>query len=285
MTTSCISRLSAALSLAACASLSSLEAATVSLNSTPAPIEEVDYTSFNAKIRVSNNNWDKSLGSTSQISTRNYSFTIENVVGQGIMFRTTDNQNTPVTQVLAFGSGFGTNPGGLPTTNSYIYSTATNNSLGGLNYSTLPDFNSLLIQARASETSALTPNELVSIQSISFTSPTLNTTGSLNTGNVTSTTPGNGSGQVIDGQPVQPSVGIWQQRIVGDTSLKDHNWKLSGNIVLQRAGSGGDEGVSFIVSGQQLNFDLSAVPEPSRALLLLLGGVGMVLRRRRAGAY
>jgi histidinol-phosphatase (PHP family) len=297
MTTSCQSTILGFASLFL-ASLSSVNAATVSFNSASDPIDSVDVSSFNAKIRVSNTNFDQSLGigggtnssrsfigtnlgNTSQINARTYDFSIENRVGQGIIFTVSDTQTTPTIRVLRFGSGF--DPGITPPTSSPLnYLRITTNSLGGVTYSGLSDFNSLLIQARANEVSSLTPDEQVTIQSISFTSATLTQEGSLDTGTVLSNTPGNGSGVTIGGNPVTPATGIWQQRVSADTNLKDHNWQLSGRLQLRRpAISGSDENISFIVTGQNVTFVPSPIPEPSRALLILLGGLGLVLQRRR----
>jgi hypothetical protein len=298
MSISCLSRTFGIVTCLLAAAIGSAAAATVSFNAASDPIDSVDVSAFNAKIRVSNSNWDQSLGigggtssssnfisanlgTTSQISTRTYDFSIENRVGQGIIFTVSDTQSTPTIRVLAFGSGF--SPAiSPPTSGTFNFQSQTSSTLGGVTYSGMSDFNSLLIQARASEINTLTPNEEVTIQSISFNSATLNQEGSLNTGTVTSTTPGNGSGVIIGGNPVTPATSFWQQRVTADTNLQDHNWTLNGRLQLRRGGTGGsDESISFIVTGQNVTLSPTVIPEPSRALLLFFGGLALLVQRRR----
>jgi hypothetical protein len=276
-----------------------LPAANVLINSAYSTIHSTGGTAFNAKFRASAGNFDQSLavgsstsgvntvsrnvGTLSQISATSYQFTLEHRVGQGLVF-TLVSTVAGTNSTVAFGTGFFP---GLPlattTTATTLVNPATSTAIG---VGALPSYNSLRIEARASQAYAGAPDELLTWSGMSFSSPTLTVVdGSFSSGSTSPTTPGSASGEVVGGVPTTAGTGFYFQRLASTAPLELHNWTLSGTVHLMRNGTGGDETMRFIISGQQINWDSSwfaAAPEPSRVVLLLAGTLAMLLRRRRA---
>lgn len=221
-------------------------------------------------------------GSVGAISSRNYAFTLEHRVGQGMIFRLVDNQSTPQTWLLAYGSGFSPALPIGPTT-----TVSTQATLGGMSPAGLPNFNSLRLEVQASAAHPAPPEESVVVSGLYFSSPTLTLQdGALDAMATTPTTPGQTSGEVVNGVPITAAAGFGYQRLVSDEPLNGHNWTLGGVVQLQRSGGGDGETVRLVISGQQVTASfppLTPTPEPASAMLLLLGGA-LAFRRRRGEA-
>ncbi|MFN0127410.1 MAG: PEP-CTERM sorting domain-containing protein [Verrucomicrobiales bacterium] len=219
------------------------------------------------------------LGTVAAISSRDYAFTLEHRVGQGMIFRLVDSQSTPETWLLAFGSGFSPALPVGPTTR-----VATQATLGGMTPAGLPNFNSLRLEVRASVAHAPPPEESASVSGLYFSSPTLTLQdGALDPMATTPTTAGQTSGEVVNRVPIRAAAGFGYQRLVSDEPLNFHDWTLGGVVHLQRSGTGNGETVRMVIYGQQVTATfppLTPAPEPTSAMLLLLGGA-LALRRRR----
>lgn len=220
------------------------------------------------------------MGNVGAVSSRNYAFTLEHRLGQGIIFQLVDNQATPQTWVLAHGSGFSPS---LPTAGPRM-NVASQSALGALSAPVLPSFNSLRLELQASEAHAGGVAELATLGGLYFSSPTLSLQdGAFDAIMVTPTTPGVTSGEVVGGVATTATNGFAFQRLVADDSLTAHNWTLGGTVHLQRSGGGDGEGVRMIISGQQVTAVFPAIgPIPEPAVAGLLGAAGaLALRRRR----
>ncbi|MFN0127411.1 MAG: PEP-CTERM sorting domain-containing protein [Verrucomicrobiales bacterium] len=219
------------------------------------------------------------LGTVATISSRNYAFTLEHRVGQGMIFRLVDNQFTPQTWLLAYGSGFSPALPVGPTT-----TVSTQATLGGVSPAGLPNFNSLRLEVQASAAHPAAPAESASVSGLSFSSPTLTLQdGALDPMATTPTTAGQTSGEVVGGVPITVAAGFGYQRLVSDEPLNAHDWRLGGVVRIQRSGGGDGETVRMVIYGQQVTATfppLTPAPEPTSAMLLLLGGA-LAFRRRR----
>jgi MYXO-CTERM domain-containing protein len=220
------------------------------------------------------------MGNVGAISSRDYAFTLEHRLGQGLIFQLVDTQTTPQTWVLAYGSGFAP---ALPTAGPRT-TVASQSTLGGVAPSGLPTFNSLRLEVQASEAHAGGTAELATLGGLYFSSPTLSLQdGAFEAITVTPTTAGSTSGEVVGGVATTAANGFAFQRLVADESLTGHNWTLGGTVHLQRSGGGDGEGVRMLISGQQVTAvfpSVGPIPEPAAAGLLGLAGA-LGLRRRR----
>jgi MYXO-CTERM domain-containing protein len=220
------------------------------------------------------------MGNVGSVSSRDYAFTLEHRLGQGLIFQLVDNQTAPQSWVLAYGSGFSP---ALPTPGPRA-NVVSQSNLGGAPPGGLPVFNSLLLELQASEAHSGGVAELATLGGLYFSSPTLSLQdGAFDAVVVTPTTPGTTSGEVVGGVPVTALNGFAFQRLVADDSLTAHNWTLGGTVHLQRSGGGDGEGVRMLISGQQVTAvfpPIGPIPEPAAAGLLGLAGA-LGLRRRR----
>ena len=221
------------------------------------------------------------MGNVGAVSSRDYAFTLEHRLGQGLIFQLVDNQATPQTWVLAYGSGFSP---ALPTAGPRT-NVASQSTLGGAPAAALPSFNSLRLELQASEAHAGGAAELASLGGLYFSSPTLSLQdGAFDAITVTPTTPGVTSGEVVGGVAATAANGFAFQRLVADDSLTAHNWTLGGTVHLQRSGGGDGEGVRMVISGQQVTAvfpPIGPIPEP--AVVGLMGAAGVLALRRRRG--
>lgn len=219
------------------------------------------------------------LGNVGAVSSKNYAFTLEHRLGQGLIFKLVDNQITPRTWVLAYGGTFSPAlPSAGPTTSVTAQAT-----LGGTPYSGLAGFNSLRLEVQATEPNPAPPTEVASLSGLVFSSPTLSVIdGAFDALTMSPTTPGQTSGEVVGGLPLTATPGIGFQRLVADESLTSHDWTLGGTIHLQRSGGGDGEGVRLLISGQQVAaiFPPAApIPETTVVALLVLAGSLALCRR------
>jgi hypothetical protein len=270
-------------------------------NSSPiVTINSVGDTIFNAKLRASNGNFDQSVATTSStlvgnvvsrdlgnvntITSRIYQFTLEHRVGQGFIFTTIDNQNAPFTSITAYGTGFSPT---LPPTvgNTAVTTAATLNTFRGsgvpIAATALSNYNSLRIETRTTAFAG-NPDESITFSNLAFSSPTINLLdGSLTTNStIIPTTTGSTSGEIVGGVPATAANGTLFQRIISDEPLNNHNWSFSGNVQLIRSGAGDGEGLRFAIYGQNINAAFP-VPEPSHAILSLMGLCAVMLKRKR----
>jgi len=222
---------------------------------------------------------EHNLGATAAISSREYAFTVEHRVGQGMIFRLVENQSSPQTWLLAYGANFDPVLPIGPTT-----TVATQGTLGGVAATTMPQFNSLRLEVQASEAHPAPPPEEASVSGLYFSSPTLAVLdGAWSSMTMTPTTPGHASGEVVDGMPVTVPTGIGYQRLVAEDSLTAHDWVLGGMVRLQRSGGGDGESVRLVIYGQQVTAafpSLNPTPEPSVVAMLAMGAA-LAWRRRR----
>lgn len=221
------------------------------------------------------------LGNVGAVSARTYAFTLEHRLGQGLIFRLVDDQPTPRTWILAYGSTFSPSlPAAGPTT-----SVASQATLGGTAPASLAGFNSLRLEVQATETNPAPPAELASLSGLVFSSPTLSVVdGAFDAISMTPTTPGQTSGEIVGGVPLPATPGFGFQRLVADESFTDHNWTLGGTIHLQRSGGGDGEGVRMLISGQQVTAIFPpAAPIPEPTVLGLMAFAGALVSRRRPG--
>jgi hypothetical protein len=270
-------------------------------NSSPSlTINSVGDTIFNAKLRASNGNFDQSIATTSstlignvvsrdlgnvnKITSRIYQFTLEHRVGQGFIFTTIDNQSAPFTSITAYGTGF--SPALPPTVgNTAVTTVAILNTFGGsgvpIAATALGNYNSLLVETRTTAFAG-NPDESITFNNLAFSSPTINfLSGSLITSStVTPTTTGSTSGEIVGGVPATAANGTLFQRIISDGPLNNHNWTFSGNVQLIRSGAGDGEGLRFAIYGQNIDA-IFAVPEPSHAILSIMGLCAVMLKRKR----
>jgi hypothetical protein len=269
-----------------------------------------DSTTFNAKMRASNTGPDMTLAPSSAttaggtqyisyniansagVSSRTFDFELKHLVGKGFVFSTTDNVATPVTRVLAYGSGFTQGSGSLfDLPNASATTLVTQDDL--LNFgspltptgpSGLPSFNSLKIEARTSAADFA----FIRLSNFVFSGAVIAD------GALDSSFPASSSGEFADGDfdnsaanigadalnGVSPTgTGQWFQRIVSDSAMNGYDWQLTGSLQLSKSFTTSDEGVRFAIYGEQVNF--SVVPEPSSSLLVLLAGALLSARRRR----
>jgi hypothetical protein len=220
------------------------------------------------------------VGNVAAVSTRNFAFTLEHRVGQGLIFRLVDDEVPSQTWLLAYGTGF--SPGLPPASTTVVV--ASQATLGGLTPASMPNFNSLQLEVRATDTNPAPPTESAEVSGLYFSSSTLALRdGAFEAVTMTPTTPGSASGEVVGGLAVTAPTGVGFQRLVADESLTAHDWTFGGMVHLQRSGGGDGEGVRFVISGQQVAATfpaLAPVPEPTvPALLGLVAALG--LRRRR----
>ena len=220
------------------------------------------------------------LGNVAAVSARTYGFTLEHRLGQGMIFTLVDDQTTPQTWVLGYGSGFSP---ALPTASGTV-AVASQATLGGAAPSALPSFNSLRLEVQASVAQPAAPAELASVSGLYFASPTMSLAdGAFDAMAVTPTTPGQTSGEIVGGVPAVASPGFGFQRLVADESLTAHNWTLGGTVHLQRSGGGDGETVRLLISGQQVTASFpptAPIPEPAVAALAGMAA-GVLMRRRR----
>lgn len=282
-----------------CISAPSALAAIFVANAPSTVIDAVGSTAFNAKLRLSAGNFDQSLATTGGtgagnvvsanlgtipiISATSYQFTLQHRVGQGFIFTTIGNQPTPLTSIVAFGSGFSP---ALPTANATtsVSSAATlsSNTAGGpqIAATALANYNSLRLEVRTSEVAG-DPPESITFANLVFNSPTIFLAdGSLTTsGTIVPLTPGSASGEIVNGIPTVAATGTLFQRIITDEPLNNHDWSFSGNVQLVRSGTGDGEGLRFVIYGQTVTATL--IPEPSSTALGLLTLASLLLRRKR----
>ncbi len=247
---------------ALCAAIgSSAQGAQVYINSNQFFAGPGATTVWTAKYRISNSGFDQSLsiptaqnvnadlGNRSALSGQAYSFTLQNVVGQGVRLSMQKQPSSTLT-VLSWGSA----------------------ALGGANAATLntltpfsASYNTLKLQSRATSGSG-NPNPSFTVSAFALTGPT--TSGSFVSNTVTSTTGDAGS------------PGFFTQYAVAKLNLATVNWTLTGTVSGIRAGGSGDELSRFTVDAQQAN----PVPEPATLAALLIGAVGIARRRGPAKA-
>jgi hypothetical protein len=289
---------------------SSAEAANVYINDyTNVTINSIGATAMNAKVRTSNNNFDQSvatgsgtaasgifvqgnLGNVAVIDSRSYNFSLQHFVGKGYVFTTTvvppvpsTPAFIPTTVVTSYGTGFTGLPAASPST---VLTNASTLLFGSPAAATapgaLPAYNSLRIEARATNTTQVSgypTTSSVVVTNLVFTGAST-VYGSFNSGSISNGQAGNTSGEIVNGSAIAPSTGFWFQRLVSDTNLNTYDWTLTGTVTLDKNGTSGDENVRFIIYGQQINgIIIPPVPEPSRAALMLVGLVAMIVRRKR----
>jgi hypothetical protein len=216
------------------------------------------------KYRVSNSNFDMSLdrgggtsagnfisaglGSTSQLSGREYDILITHQPGEGFTFSMTSGATTTRLH-------WGTNAPAGATSAATIGGSAPGAA-----------FNTLTIESRASLSGST-----MAFSAITFASPTLTL----------------GSGAMVDGivtpstrGPYDTTNGNYTQRISADTDLSQHAWTLGARVTATRlAGGGGDESLRFVVGAGMGAY----VPSPMGAGVLGLAALfTLVLRARRA---
>lgn len=224
------------------------------------------------------------FGNVGAVSARTYGFTLEHRLGQGMIFTLVDDQSTPRTWVLGYGSGFSP---ALPAASGTV-AVGSQATLGGVEPSALPAFNSLRFEVQASVSQPAAPAEVASVSGMYFASPTMSVRdGAFDAMTMTPTTPGQASGEVVGGVPIVASTGFGFQRLVADEPLTAHDWTVGGTVHLQRSGGGDGETVRFLISGQQVTASFppsGPIPEPEVAVLLGMAA-GVMIRRRRPGGW
>ncbi len=247
--------------LAASAASTSASAATI----TAIPQSSLILTDsvFQAKYRLSNTNFDQTIddgsgtsgsgatktflergiGNNSQLSAVVFDFTIEHLAGEGFLFTMTRNG---VVNPTVHSIGWGTFSSATPAT---VASAMGNGSRPG------DAFNIFHITARA--TNGNITGESMEYRNLAFIG--LTPVGLL-------------SGQTASEGTVR------DQWLVSTSDLSQIDWKVTGQLIGTRSGSGGDETVKFEFSAKQG----SVVPEPSTWAMMALAGVaGLMAYRRR----
>jgi hypothetical protein len=230
---------------------------------------------FNANYRLSNTNFDMRLenlavpsqvtahlGNVSQLSGRTFTFSLEHRAGQGYIFMMSPLTAPSTITAVKWGSGF------------TILPTGTLSSAALDATSPTASVTRLTLTARAT-----LAGSTFAFSDFLFSSPTLTQAGGLfQAGSVNPGT--NGISQGI----YDTTNGFATQYIHASEDLTALDWTLTGRLTGTRTGSGGDETVRFTIRGDNpspIPYDLSLVPEPSRAILLLLGLSLTSLQRRR----
>lgn len=239
-------------------------------------------TIFGAKYRISQGNWDLSLGmsddtanaatylqsnpgNTSALSAITWNFRLQHILGEGIVFTLFRSTTTALVQhILSWGT-FTTPPGGT-----------TDDTLpNGGNPGTLtPErpYNALNITAKALSQANGTQTGTVTLANLALSSPTLTLS----------------PGSAFISTTYLPGSGLTTQRIFLNGDFSQHNYTLTGLVTLTKSSSGCDECAALSLTGSSVTADFpqppgAAVPEPA-SLALTAGGLFLLalgsLRRR-----
>jgi hypothetical protein len=276
----------------------------VSINRPSAQVASIGNLVMGAKYRVSSVNFDQSLdsgggtqnvpggsnfvstnlGNVAQLSNVTYDFTLRNVAGQGILFTLTSPTN--VTRTLAWGTfSPALNPAPTSSAAQLRAAAATGQTPGTLLSPGQLSMNALHLEvsSRVRPTNNGSYAPVVTLSNLAFSAPGAILRGSLlPSQTVTPAT------SLTNPNFPEVGAGFASQWLLTNGDFWDFNWTLSGKVnarINNLTGNPGDfaEWVKFGVSGKQVTLT-GSVPEPASWAMLILGfgGIGALMRRRRA---
>lgn len=243
--------------------------ALVYINSSQATINSSLSTAGNARYLLSQNNYDQNIqagggsvtgnnisvhhiGGVSALSGRQFTFSLENRAGQGLLFNLSapaTSSRSAVNSTLAWGVFSPNITGQSPT-------------IGG--FAPGESFNVLSLAARADrERASMSVSELI------FTSPNALVA----------------DGAFANGTAVPSSlttVGTFTQTLVSDTNLAGIDWMLTGKLTgIRDISASGEASVAFQINLINASVSAPVVPEPSTVAMSLMVAIPLLLRRRR----